>query len=179
MGFLVIIGSAGFFAEMLSAEGLIKLPNSSEWPAGYVTGVKRTADGKYVVPLVPEGRVQVYDSRWHFLRGWNVDPLGGEFKVTPTPSGMIEVFTARGGRRCSFTENGDLISDASMSEPYDSLPNNGQSVLVPTSPLLWVFSGPFVSWGVAVVGFIGLAVVNKYARRLSSTSSLPLPQNQT
>ena len=116
-----------------------------------MTGVKKTADGKYVVPLVPEGRVQVYDSHWLFLRGWNVDALGGDFRVTPTPRSTIEVFTARGARHFSFTENGDLISDASMSESFDALPNKGQSVVVPTSPILWVFSSPAISWGVGVL----------------------------
>lgn len=171
MGLLVIIGSAGFFAEILSGAGVIKLPKSYEWPAGYVTGVRTTVNGKYVVPLVPEGRVQIYDSHWHFLRGWNVDALGGDFKVAPTPKGTVEVFTARGELHYSFTENGDLISAGSASEPFDSLPKNGQSIVVPTSPMLWVLSSPAISWGVGILGFAGLALVKKFAHRPSEPSS--------
>jgi hypothetical protein len=81
MYFFVLIGASGFFAAALSAVGIFKLPSSREWPAGYVSGVVTTPDGKYIVPLVPSGRVQLYDSQWHFIRGWNVDAGGGDFKV--------------------------------------------------------------------------------------------------
>jgi hypothetical protein len=164
-GLLGLIGFGGFFVEMLSGEGIVTLPKSYEWPAGYVGGVKTTAGGGYVVPLVPEGRVQVYDSNWHFLRGWNVDAMGGDFKVASTPNRTVEVYTARGQHHYSFTENGDLLTSASLSESFWSLPNDGRTVVVPTSLLLWVFSGPAISWGVGVLGFIGLALVKKFARR--------------
>jgi hypothetical protein len=163
LGLLAMIGFAGFFGEMLSAVGEIRLSNSTEWPAGYVTGVRTTASGKYVVPLVPQGRVQIYDSKWHFLRGWNVDALGGSFKVAPTAEGTINVFAARGKRRFTFSEDGVLISAATMSEQFDSLSNEGQTVIVPTAPLLWVFSSPAISWGVGAIGFIGLVLVKKFA----------------
>jgi hypothetical protein len=38
-------------------------------------------------------------------------------------------------------------------------------VVVPTSPLLWVFSSPFLSWGLAVIGFVGLAILKKIDSR--------------
>jgi len=61
MYFLIFIGASGFFAAALSATGVFKLPTSREWLAGYVSGVVTAADGKYIVPLVPSGRVQLYD----------------------------------------------------------------------------------------------------------------------
>jgi hypothetical protein len=164
-GLLLLIGFAGFFAEMMSGAGIIKLPKSYEWPAGYASGVKRTASGLYVVPLEAEGRVQLYDSNWHFLRGWNVDALGGNFKVSPTLEGNIEVFTARGEHQYSFTENGDLLSTAGLSASVWSFLEDGQTVIVPTSPLLWAFSSPAISWGIGVLGFIGLGLVTKFAGR--------------
>jgi hypothetical protein len=168
-GLFILIGSAGFFAEMMSGEGIVRLPKSYEWPAGYVDGVRKTASGLHVVPLVPEGRVQLYDSNWHFLRGWNVDALGGDFKVAPTPGGKIDILTARGEHQYSFTENGDLLSTAHLSEPYYLLTNEGQTVIVPTSPLMWIFSGPAISWGVGVLGFIGLWL----AKRLTGSQAKP------
>lgn len=171
MGLLVFIGSAGFFAAALSAEGIIKLPKSYEWPAGYVSGVTVTSDGDYLVPLVSEGRVQVYDSHWHFLCGWNVEALGGEFTVAATKEGTVEVFTARGKHRYSFTKNGDLISASTAAESYDALPDGGQSVVVPTSPILWVFSSPFISMGVVVLGLIGLRIARKLVRAHSDAGT--------
>jgi hypothetical protein len=162
MGLLVLIGAGGFFGAALSAMGLLKLPTYYEWPAGYVNGVVRMPDGRYVVPLVPSGRVQIYDSQWHFIRGWNVEAQGGEFRVECS-SKEIEVVTARGEHRYSFTDDGKLISTSSLSEPYYSLPKTGESVNVPTSPLLWVFSSPFLSMGLAVIGFVGIALVKKLA----------------
>jgi hypothetical protein len=161
LSMLVLIGAGGFFAAVLSAMGVIKLPLSREWPAGYVSGVITTEHDDYIVPLVPSGRVQIYDARWHFIRGWNVDAAGGDFKVEYSPDGLIEVFTARGSHHYSFTEEGRLIVPARiLPETFASLPR-GDSVVVPTSPLLWVFSSPFLSWGVAVIGFIGLAALKK------------------
>jgi hypothetical protein len=165
MYLLILVGASGFFAAALSATGVLKLPTSREWPAGYVSGVVTAADGKYIVPLVPSGRVQLYDSQWHFIRGWNVDAGGGDFKVQYSPDGVIEVFTARGEHHYSFTEDGHLISSTRiLPNSLSSLPK-GQSVVVPTSPLLWVFSSPFLSWGVMVIGFVGMAILKKIGRR--------------
>ena len=165
MYLLVLVGAGGFFAAALSATGIIKLPSSYEWPAGYVRGVVTTADGKYIVPLMPSGRLQIYDSQWHFIRGWNVGTGGGNFKVQCSANGVIEVFTARGEHHYSFAQDGHLIGSESLPEPFSLLPDEGQSVVVPTSPLLWIFSSPFLSWGVAVVGFVGLAVLKKMGHR--------------
>ena len=65
-GLLILVGAGGFFASGLAALDVVKVPGSVEWPAGYVNGVVTTADGKYVVPLMPAGRVQLYDSQWRF-----------------------------------------------------------------------------------------------------------------
>jgi hypothetical protein len=165
MYLLILIGASGFFAAALSATGVLKLPTYREWPAGYVSGVVTAADGKYIVPLVPSGRVQLYDSQWHFIRGWNVAAGGGDFKVQYSPNAVIEVFTARGEHHYSFTEDGHLVSSTRiLPDTFSSLPT-GQSVVVPTSPLLWVFSSPFLSWGVMVIGFVGMAILKKIDRR--------------
>jgi hypothetical protein len=164
MSFLVLTGAGGFFASALLATGVLKLPTSWEWPAGYVNGVVTAADGKHIVPLVPAGRVQIYDSQWHFIRGWNVDAKGGDFRVKYSSSGVIEIFTARGDHHYSFTSDGQLISSITTSQPYPSSAY-GQSLVVPTSPLLWVFSSPFLSWLAVVIGLIGMAIVRKLTGR--------------
>jgi hypothetical protein len=160
-----LLGFGGFFAQAMSAEGILKLPKSYEWPAGYVSNVIRTANGRYVIAIVPAGRVQVYDSDWHFLRGWNVNALGGNFKVAVDSGGAVDVFTARGEHQYTFDQNGDLISSAVLSESYYSLPNTDHPVVVPTPFLLWPFSSPFISVAVGTFGFLGLALVKKLARK--------------
>src|ERR1700722_6128247 len=165
MYLLILIGASGFFAAALSATGIIKLPPSYERPAGYARGGVSTGDGKHIVPLTPSGRLQIYDSHWYFIRGWNVDAGGGEFKVQCSANDEVEVLTARGEHHYSFTQDVRLLSSEGLSQPFASLPNEGQSVVVPTSPLLWIFSSPFLSWGVAVVGFVGLAVLKKMGHR--------------
>jgi hypothetical protein len=165
MYLLILIGGGGFFAAGLSATGIIKLPTSYEWPAGYVRGVVTAVDGNHIVPLVPSGRLQIYDSQWHFIRGWNVDASGGDFKAQCSSDGVIEIFTARGGRHYSFTEDGHLISSETFAEPFSSLPIESQSVVVPTSPLLWIFSSPFLSWAVVAAGLLGFAVTKMAEQR--------------
>jgi hypothetical protein len=164
MWLLVGVGGAGFFAPMLCAEGLLKLPTSFEWPAGYVSGVAPTDDGRYVVPIVPAARVQIYDSHWKFMRGWNVETGGGDFKVQFAPDGMIEVFTARGAMHYSFDQNGHWLSSEGMAQPFSWLPN-GQSFWVPTPIWLWVFSSPFVAWLIMAIGMAGLAIGERFRRR--------------
>jgi hypothetical protein len=160
MYFLLFIGGEGFFAQALCTTGVLKLPPSFQWPAGYVRGVVTQEDGKQIVPLTPVARVQIYDSQWHFIRGWYVDTGGADFKVRSSPNGVVEIFTARGGVHYSFTQDGNLLSSGGSPEPFLSLPR-GESVIVPTSPFLWVFSSPFLSWGVGVIGLVGLASLKK------------------
>lgn len=162
-GLFLIVGAGGFFAAGLSALGVLTLPESFEWPSGYVRGVVQTQDGKYVVPHIPAGRVQLYDSQWHFIRGWHVDASGGDFTVASLPSGEIVVFTARGHQRLTFTENGKLTLATTLPESF-VLPEPGRYIVVPTSPLLWIFSSPFLSWGIALIGIVGLRAARKFPR---------------
>jgi hypothetical protein len=162
-GLFLMVGAGGFFAAGLSAMGVVTLPDSFEWPSGYVRGVVQTQDGKYVVPHIPAGRVQLYDSQWRFIRGWHVDASGGDFSVACLPTGEIVVFTARGNQRLSFTENGKLILATTLPKSFVR-PQPERSMVVPTSPLLWIFSSPFLSWGVALIGMAGLWAAKKFPR---------------
>jgi hypothetical protein len=161
MALLVIIGACGFFGSGMAAVGILKIPKWFEWPAGNVCGIQTTNDGNHVVPLVPSGRVQIYDANWHFLHGWQVGAHGGDFKLECRASGRIEVYTGRGNQHYSYTENGDLISATTYSESDSPRNSAGSCVVVRTSPLGWVFSSPFFSWGTAVIGIAGLAILKK------------------
>ena len=164
-----MVGAGGFFAIMLVSTGAITLPNSFEWPAGDVRGVVETSDGKYLVPLVPAGRLQIYDSNWHFLRGWQVNANGGSFTVDYSPDNEILVYTSRvrhrfaaaeDGRRYAFTETGKLISEMSLPD-YFVVAGSREYMSVPTWRILWIFSSPFLSGGFALIGGAGLWAADK------------------
>jgi WD40 repeat protein len=165
MGLLVLVGGGGFFGTILLAIGVLKPSNTFQWPPGYVTGIVRTPDGKYVVPLVPVGRVQLYDPQWRFLRGWDVDANAGSFKIACASNGTIEVFAARGLHQYSFAQDGTLISVSSLPTDFDLDASDGLSMVVPTSPLLWIFSSPFLLWGLAAIGMLGLQALKVIHRQ--------------
>jgi len=175
MGLLVIAGGAGFFATGLLAVDFLKFPRSFQWPAGYVNGVVRTPDGKYIVPVVHAARVQVYDQEWRFLCGWHVNSFGRDFGVASTLKERIEVVAE--GRHYSYTENGDLISDKPLSrfasEIMHSFQGAGSSFLVPTSPFLLIFSSPLLCWATMVVGAVGRHLSTKSSRRRPNLATVP------
>ena len=175
-GLVVIIGASGVFAILLISTGTIPLPNSFEWPAGEVSGVVQTSDGKYLVPLVPVGRLQIYDSSWHFLRGWQVDDNGGSFTVDYSPDNEIFVSTSRvkhrfgsvdEARRYVFTENGKLISE--LSPNSSGVAAEGEYTSVPTWRLLWIFSSLYLSGGFALIGMLGLWAAEKLCGNKTET----------
>lgn len=155
-GLLVVLGAAGFFGSALLAIGMIKLPPSVEWPAGYVSGVVRSSSGLNIVPLEPSGRIQLYSPTWQYMTGWQVAAEGGRFKVAATRPSYIDVFTGRGTHHYVYSDRGKLLESGSYNEDYDSLPGGGRSMVVPTFPLLWPFTSPFLSMGLVILGFLGL-----------------------
>ena len=170
----LVVGGIGFFGSALSAVGGLNwLPHSFEWPVGYATGVISTNNGLHLVPHTPSGRVQVYDSDWTFIRGWHVDAGGGTFKLVASEDNRIEVITARGDWHYVFSSEGQLLSKRTYSPAmYSSFPDEGASFFVPTAPWLWVFSHPFIAWGVAMIGMLMLGVTDKIGKK-RTTSSRP------
>ena len=162
-GALVGLGALGFFGSALLAVGMFNPPNSLELPPGYVSGVVTSQDGKYVVPIEPSGRIQIYDSQWKFLTGWQVQAEGGSFKVVAAQPSFVETFTGRGKHHYTFTDTGKLIAADHYSKPFEALSNGGRSMVVPTSPLLWPFSSPFLSMALTVVGFLLPKAVKRLA----------------
>jgi hypothetical protein len=163
--FLVLVGCAGFFAIDGAAANILKVSNSFEWPAGYVKGVATMANGNQVVPLVSPGRLQLYDAKWKFLRGWHIEALTSDFRVECPPNGMIKVYTAKGHHLYTFTEQGELVSSTFYDGDFRNLPANDSYIAVPTSPVGWLFSGQFVCLGVSFLGFLALGIVDKKTRR--------------
>lgn len=165
--FLLVVGAAGFFGSALSAVGGLNwLPRSFEWPVGYASGVVSTAEGLHVVPHTSSGRIQVYDANWKFIIGWPVNASGGIFKLLVPGEDRIEVITARGSWQYVFDVRGRLISKSTY-EPktYSDFADLGESIVVPTSPWLWVFSSPFIAWVVLMTGMGVGGIAQKAGQR--------------
>ncbi len=168
MWLLVLIGFGGFFGTIFAAEGYLKLPSSFEWPAGYAAGVVRMPNGDHVVPLANAARLQIYNADWKFLRGWHVSAGGGDFTVECSDGRALEVYTARGNHHYTFTEEGELLASANYDKQFGLPHRDASHVVVPTSPFGWIFSSPAISWGIGVLGFIGLGLIKKFANRASA-----------
>lgn len=171
MGLLAIVGGAGFFAIGLSAAGFLTLPNSFEWPAGYVCGIEKTPDGKYIVPLVPPGRLQIYDQDWRFVRGWHIAAHGGDFQASYSKAGLVDVYTGRQNHHYSFAENGELVSATTFTEGLSPVQDAGECKVVPTPVFGWPLSSPLISWSLIGIGGVGLAIVRRVARNTAKQSS--------
>jgi hypothetical protein len=140
--------------------GLNWLPNSFEWPVGWSDSYVKTSDGLYAVPHVPAGRVQLYDSNWKFLRGWQVVAGGGVFRVEPGKDGQVEVFTARGSRHHVFDRNGTLLATGGYARVGpDSFGGQSPTVSIPTPWWGWTLTSPGIAWGAGLVGMLLCACV--------------------
>jgi len=162
-GLFVVLGAAGFFGAMLSSAGMLSLPPSFEWPPGYVSGVVTLPGGSRAVPLEPSGRLQIYDPDWRYQRGWQIAAEGGPFKIVTAQPEKIEVYTLRGRHHFTYSEDGQLLANETYTQPYGLVLSEGSSQVVPTFPLLWPFSSPFLSVGLVVIGGM-LLTLSKWLR---------------
>lgn len=129
--FVGMLGFSAFFAQALSAERLIRLPKSCEWPVGYApTSSPHATESELSLLSQPDGPNLRF--LLAFLRGWNVDAHGGDFIVASDGPGAIEVFTDRHKQHFTFNEDGDLLSAAPLKEPYSLLTTNSESKIVRT-----------------------------------------------
>jgi hypothetical protein len=54
-----------------------------------------------------------------------------------------------------FDAEGRLISKETFKpKSYGEFPEDGESVIVPMAPWLWVFSNPFISWAMFMTGMV-------------------------
>jgi hypothetical protein len=159
---LCVVGGAAFFGLALSCYGgLDGLGESFEWPMGTPQGVLTMPGGVRVVPHPPSGRVQIYDDHWRFLRGWRVD-AGGDFKLLPSGVDRFDVISARGSWRHTYLLGGRMVARVDYSPlSYLSFPRVGERIQVPTAPWFLVFSSPFVSWAMSVIGMAMLALAQR------------------
>jgi hypothetical protein len=172
MGAWVLVGGCSWFAYALIGEQILSVPNSFELPAGYVSGVRTMADGDHVVPLQAESRVQIYDANWRFLRGWEVYGEG-PMTLECFPDGTFVVYQDKPPFQYTYAEDGELISRAPFYEELNPLPSQGPYVEVPTSGVGWLLSSPTASYGMLILGSIGLALVRIYGKSKNDSPDSP------
>jgi hypothetical protein len=169
--FLTFYGFGSFLAQFLAGTGALAaigvIGPFTEWPVGPVDHVVRDANGTLIVPLTPQGRVQIYDRSGRFVRGWFVEASRGDFRIKPTTDGHIEVHTARGHSRLVYSYEGALLS----STPEDVkaferlMDSSGElQMTIPFNWLLWPLLGPGWAWITGVVGAFALKRVAKRPR---------------
>jgi hypothetical protein len=154
-GLLLAYGGFGFFAQSAGSFGpLAFVPSSVEFPVWRPDSTLRTAGGLTYVGLALNSRVQVYDARGGFLRGWFVPTDGEPFRLRPAPNG-ISVVGQRGETRYDDQGRpvgGNETAMAAMNDPISDRP----PVDVAWSPLWWPLASPFVAWTVMAIGMAGL-----------------------
>jgi hypothetical protein len=169
-GAVSLYGCIGFFGQAAAATGgLSFLPSSFEWPVLWPGATAEDASGNSILGLASSGRVQVYDSRGRFLRGWFVEASGGVFKLQVTPSQQLEVFTARGQRRLVYSLQGAILEKGTFAPAsYDVVitrPSVGRTVRAAWP--LWPLASPFVAWAWCACGLAGLVLSERWVKRRS------------
>lgn len=168
VGVVFLYGCIGFFGQAAAATGgLSFIPSSFEWPVLWPEATAEDASGNSILGLASSGRVQVYDSRGRFLRGWFVEASGGVFRLQVTSSQQLEVFTARGRRRLVYSLQGALLEkDTYAPASYDVVitrPSVGRTVRAAWP--LWPLASPFVAWALFACGMVGLALSERWFKR--------------
>ena len=132
-----LLALVGFFASTVQT-GFGCCSRSTEWPPGVATGVVHASTGEAVVLVAAADRVQVYDSDWRFLRGWNVGEHGkfGGFHLSE--GDVINVHAP--GRRIRYDLHGRVLE----STPIGETPRPPRSLLawVPGSAWYWFLLSP-------------------------------------
>lgn len=160
-----LYGIVGFFGQGAAAGGFAALlPDWFEWPAVWEEGAVTDARGRTFVPLRSVGRIQVYDANWRFQHGWAVRAAGGRFKLRLTPSGDVEVHTARGDRLFVFDTSGRLLREDTSTE-YGRIPERHTPRVTRAWPPFWPLGSPALAWLLLATGLVGLSILKQQIRR--------------
>ncbi|BCE03625.1 hypothetical protein [Marinicellulosiphila megalodicopiae] len=161
---LIITGITFLTLMFLSAFGKINwFLNDQEWPIGNVKGALIMDGGIYVAPHPVSGRVQIYSEKLEYLRGWNVESYGADFKLFYfNELEFIVYFNYRNNKGVRYDLNGNIIATDSISrnEYLDVLEN--QDVLhIPTPIYFYPFTHFFKSFFFFALGMLILVILKK------------------
>jgi hypothetical protein len=100
---LFSLGAIGFLGGAVVALAGSGLPlGSVEFPLGDVQDIAVDRKGDILMALGFYGRIQVYDSRGHFQRGWSAEARGGGFTVFLRGPDTVASYAVRRGSTLLF-----------------------------------------------------------------------------
>jgi hypothetical protein len=171
---LVLVGALGFFGAFYLPHAGMRL-DSVELPTFFETSTIALPDGGRLTGTMPIQRVQRYGVDGSFRNGWFVDAKGGHFAIGLTSDGKVAVCTGRGREIFLFELDGRPVGHQACFRAPRAIPKLlqpsdfplGEIDLQPAvsaerpraslvAILLVPFWHPFVSWSLALVGFLVL-----------------------
>jgi len=142
----ILFGLTGFFSGVFSAFGMLKwIPESVEFPLAGIEGIAVNREGSLFVASGPYSRIQVYNAKGEFVRGWFLDDTGGgALKIKINDENEIIVATARGNHIYIFNENGRLLQSGKYDNDtgyWDSFVQKGKHLSDETAGLQYDVEG--------------------------------------
>lgn len=146
----ILLGLTGFFGCFFAAFGLLKwIPENVEFPLAGVAGIDVNREGNLFVACEDYSRVQVYNSKGEFVRGWFLDDAGGiDLKIRVNDENELEVAVYAGRKIDVFGEDGKLLETKKYNEDdtafFDSFEQKGKHLFDESTGLQydvegWVF----------------------------------------
>ena len=164
------LGAFAFFGPSAASLGLVPFVNErTEFPTGRPDALLRDSLGNQFVTLVSAERIQVYDARGNFVRGWFVDADGGAFAIEFTRAGLIAVRAARREGVVFYSVDGARQRDVSPADGQALYPATGSPRVRFGYPWWeWPLSGPFPAFCVLTLGTFGAA---RYRRKRAGVAA--------
>jgi hypothetical protein len=147
--FLVLMGFTGFLSGFFAALGMLKwVPQSVEFPLAAVEGIDVDREGILFVASSFYSRIQVYNSRGKYIRGWFLDDTGGgQLKIKVNNENKVEVAIYKGRKIDVFDEKGKLIESRKLGREdlsfWDSFEQKDRDVFDETTKQRYSVEGWF------------------------------------
>jgi hypothetical protein len=128
---LVLLGMTGFFAGGLSNLGVLRwVPNSVEFPLAQITGIDVGSDGNLFVASDFYDRIQVYDPKGDFIRGWFIYSRSNRIRIRTNDNNNVEVAGLQRRKIDTFDENGKLLTTKKYDDRvfFDSFEHKGKQL---------------------------------------------------
>jgi len=123
-GFLILYGVGSFILNMLLAVygTYLAIPNSLEFPLGLPDAIAVDGGDRVYCFSMFNGRIQEYDGKGGFVRGWFVPCGGGVAFLRVSGDHELEVLAVRGRTILVYDSAGLLIRTRNGNDEYDDFP---------------------------------------------------------